>query len=372
MKLSLNFKPVLLGFLAVAMAGLPGMASAQEYEGRPVEAVATRMNKDLRDRVELRRSLTTNIDRVITTYRWETVQVPRTVCTTEPGDGNNNWNGFFNVPKAQKPAALAATVKGIGQSTAQKMVDGGFFHSKPRSWEEFKAEIMRAENAIGTGFSHEVLVTYGTENMRNLGYYSEQTCKIVYDTVNVRREYKQREHVRTVTSKFTIILEGSALLNGEREDFTISYDGFRDSLGVSSRYNQYTSSRQQAGDTVIYRLRANRLRVTPANSLVVNLENNGGRMSLNIADQAYDAEMGSQLGQTVLVASIYQSRFGFDKKVAVIEKVINLTNQFTRLDTTFAPVRGKDIYVTYSLRRVGSRYHNANPSPAQNSNKIRF
>jgi hypothetical protein len=362
-----------ISMAALALLALPTLALADGYEGRPVRSHTDRHGKDLRSHVTFKGDVTTAIDRVDTRYEWVNEPTPVVHCTTEPGEGRGDWKGFYNAPKSEKPSRLAAAIQGVGIRTAERLVADGYFHRKPRSWSEFSSVIVAADRQYRTGFSREVLVTYGQQNARNLGYYAEESCQIVLENQLVLKAVEYRTFYKNVTKTFVIDVLNSALLKAESERFTIAFDGFNDRLDVSSSYNRYSVERYESGNTVTYRLSGQRLAVTPGNSLSVNAVNSGGQLKLQVTDNAFDAEMAGELGDAILVVEIYQHRaLWADKKIASSEFRLNRDSATTEIQTGVRAEGRKQAYAKYSIKRVGSRYHGQGVSSSKESNRAQF
>lgn len=75
------------------------------------------------------------------------------------------WNCYWNVKNVDKEAILASKIRGVGATTAHKMVEAGAFNSKPRTWEEFKAEIKRLSSKPGLNDLYDNVVgKFGSSN----------------------------------------------------------------------------------------------------------------------------------------------------------------------------------------------------------------
>ena len=79
------------------------------------------------------------------------------------------WMCYWNVRNAEKETILATVIRGVGASTARKMVQAGAFNSKPRDWESFKAEIKRLSQQPGlSNLYNDVVAKYGSDNKNKL------------------------------------------------------------------------------------------------------------------------------------------------------------------------------------------------------------
>lgn len=140
------------------------------------------------------------------------------------------WNAFYSARKEEKAARLAEAIKGIGQKTAEKLLAGNYFSSKPRSWDDFKAVINQAKSngTIDDQIRTLVLSTYRNENMQNLGYNPSSCTTTAYDCseiIVIRDGYYQPQtceryddtvvDAKSVNYQFQV--EGAVLLPGEKD-----------------------------------------------------------------------------------------------------------------------------------------------------------
>ena len=219
--------------------------------------------------------------------RNETIETVSTVCDNVEGNGKEgNWNGFYTVSASEKAAALRASIKGVGAKISPLLVPY-FEAGKPHSWSEFSSLIQRAESELSSqgklnaGWSNQVLNTFASENMSNLGYGSSQNCrKVVTETPN-----NSRTQVGELTALVKVKISNISLLPGESESMTIAYDGKAVSVSASSSFNQisarvnYNEYANHYDTTATASIAGTaRLQVTPAN-LVDNsrssISNNG-------------------------------------------------------------------------------------------------
>src|SRR5690606_10447683 len=116
-------------------------------------------------------------------------------CEETQGDGRRgDWKGFYD-QAGNKASQLAAAIKGVGPATAPHLVPF-FQRGKPRSWRQFADLINSAANdmersaGINRGWTNNVLKQHKADNIQNLGYASDETCKI---TGYTEERYQQRE-----------------------------------------------------------------------------------------------------------------------------------------------------------------------------------
>lgn len=157
------------------------------------------------------------------TVGWTQVSQPVLVCsgTSVEGSGKSHlWNAFYGAPKSQKPKALADAIVGIGEPTARKMIDAGYFASKPRSWNQFSQVIRQArgQGIINETVEYQVLYKYRADNLNNLGYETSvgSSCVTVVET------YSQPvQELRTVTEMQWMDIPHKDLINQEVKAFRV-------------------------------------------------------------------------------------------------------------------------------------------------------
>lgn len=185
------------------------------------------------------------------------VEVRQGTCydvTCAGGAGSSpNWDAFYSAKKAEKATKLANAIKGVGKTSAEALVANGFFSSKPRSWDSFKAEIKSAgaRGVISEQVTSMVLNTYRVDNMANLGYSANSCQKTAYacNEVVVIREggyvpqtcYDNVEQVvEQKAMNYTFNVQNSILLPSETESITVSVSPEPlDSAITASYYNTY-------------------------------------------------------------------------------------------------------------------------------------
>jgi hypothetical protein len=328
----------------------------------------TRSGKDLDGNAEWNTEIQARIDRVIKHLAWVNVQVPTEVCDTVGNEGKGSsplWDRFYSARKDQKAAALADAVKGIGESTAKKLVEDGYFDSKPRSWAAFKDVIRAADRDYKTGFSNEVLNTFGNENIKALGYYdsSRLDCRIVFVNEQVLREVETTKPHSFPKKAFNIKVEGAPLINGENEEFTLNYNGIDDSLQAPTQYNSYQVSRNEQGGVVNYTLKGNRKQISPQNSLAVTPRSKNGKLVFDVVDSAFDPALGTQMGKTVIHYKVQKDKFGpFNSNLGKGAKTLSTSSTDSTVDTGISVKPGTNLRIEYSLQRTGSTFFNSNKS----------
>ena len=320
------------------------------------------------ERAELSGEITSQLYHVETIYRRKSVAVTDLVCREEGGNGKGNWYGFFNVPKSEKANSLAKAIKGVGQATAPQLVP--YFNSKPRSWGQFKSVISNADRSIGNGLYYRVVVQYGQDNMRNLGYYSETNChyETHYETIIVPEEVKTP--FRQSRRSYSISIQDGDLLSTEKERFDVQFDGFDAQLVINSQYNRYSINKSERGSHVHFEVVGARQQVRPENSLNVMPYFDGDEYVLKIIDGLNNSETRNLLGTTVVEIVVHR-----DKKWNPIDEKFKLERELSASGETIVRTgvtkNGRKIFAKYSLKRVGSRFFNQKDSQTNKTSKLR-
>jgi hypothetical protein len=284
-----------------------------------------------------------------------------------PGNGKDgDWHGFFNVPKEEKAEALAASIKGIGVATAERIVRANkYFKSKPKSWGEFKAEIRRIGDELNVPVVENVLgnSANASANMANLDYRSKEgECREIWED----QTFITWEEVRSLDKSFSrnieINVQGAPLLQGETEEF-----GARMSMGDDGElvvsvtppdyYNGYTkTSKNEDLSTTSYRFQGTRHQVAPPSSLVqVAPQEKNGKLHFRVVNT-----------NTVAGGTITVNLSSSEKKLF---KSNTQKNSFTleegKTEGSFDTGRdssGKKVVYNYNFQVTGSPYYSSSPS----------
>lgn len=123
----------------------------------------------------------------------------RYICTSGADKQSPFWDRFFRVKnRTDKIAALGEAIKGIGEKSAEALVERKYFSRKPASWAEFEREIERAEkNGVITGsVAQAVLQKYKADNLSALGYEPSSCTLEPYSCVRYGERLEQVPVVR--------------------------------------------------------------------------------------------------------------------------------------------------------------------------------
>lgn len=348
---------------ASAMGALQGVYSGDETS-------RTLVRKPGQDSMTV--EMETQVYRVFTTIELVLETYEDIECRETRGEGRGDWHGLFSAPKREKAARLAQSVKGVGEATAQCILDSGAFSSKPRSWSAFKSRMKQADETCGKGTYYRVVVQYGRENAANLGYYSDQDCQAVQRQELVLRpvEHREPDHVARVAVRVRI--HNAPLLPSESESINISFDGVNVTVNPSSRYNRFQVARTGDHD---YVLEGQRQRVSPNNTLAVEILARGMGKVLRLTDTDFTPTIGmdSAHAQTFAKIKIRQKgdwkRAWIDKTVAETSIPLNGGSSSTDLEQMLGSSvpKGEKYYLEYSLQRMNSRLSNDSASGAKDT-----
>lgn len=320
-------------------------------------------------------------------HEWDEVYTVRVKVADErdvvvEADGTHgDWKGFFNVsgrknsngisPKAQ---ALADAIAGIGDAKAQKIIDAGYFSSKPRSWYEFSAVITSASNALGdSSIASECLYNADNayKNKVRLGYYAVRHLPAEY--ANQLRSEHHKEQVGARRRTITLNVGANKLLAGESETFTVYFDGESDRVSASSEYNLFNQNRYGSGSEVRYELNPSRkANITPPNTVEVKVRSEGGHIFLVATDTAFDPAIGkAEAGQATLHVDFYEKVVDEHKTPwETMHWQMPIKKATTDIDTTkiYNPHRlGKHVWVKYTITRAGGQYYGDEASEEKTS-----
>jgi hypothetical protein len=307
------------------------------------------------------------------------------------GDGGKspNWDAFYSAKKAEKASKLAAAIKGVGKTSADSLVAGGYFSSKPRTWEAFKTEVKKAAaaGAITEQVKTMVLSTYREDNMANLGYASgscQHTAYACNEVVVVREGgYVPQtcvENVEQVLDQkavfYTFKVQGATLLPTETETISVSLSGEpAESTVKSSYYNSYNAATVQNGNgTAVMMLQATgrkQVDLPVSGFQSVNLVANSANqatLQINVASSILPATASESLVvlytvRTCTIGFLGACGIGWDKTENYTSKLTNTVSSFT-VPATISGKKGVKMEVQVKVFKQNSMYHNANPVTA--------
>lgn len=351
--------------LVAVFLGLGAGPAGRHYEGTSVSKEVVRLpGQDLIRDIDLRSDIyeISYKTRTVLETHWELD------CDVEAGDGSHgDWHNYWSVPKYERPVRLAAAVKGIGLSSATRIVNSGiFFQKKPRSWNAFKMEIRRIDNTLGLYLYSEVIVKYGRDNARNLGYESDKTCQWVLIPELVTYADEVKTFVRTERRRINLRFEKGTLLSNESEKFEVRFDGFQIDITEHRVMNQY--ERLVSGDDYIFRAVKRTAVVPSADAVKAILLNEGGTLKLKVTDALYnEVRQLSRDSQVEITYKVVRSKYGPDNAEA--KGVMTMPASEVVVDLKTHPkwekslilrrqkklTHGQSYYVTLSVRRLNTQ-----------------
>lgn len=176
----------------------------------------------------------------------------RVICSDFESSLNSDWGGFFSTKNpTQKAKILAEQIKGIGQTTAERIVKYNLIEYRPRTWSAFSRVINYSydflkDKGFSYNFATSVLEQYGDENAKNLGYYNSNNCHSEPYTcqVPVEREIETFAYNMNKNLKVNVAPSSSSayLYSFEKEYFNIriSGEGNDASISQTTDYNNYS------------------------------------------------------------------------------------------------------------------------------------
>ncbi|MBN8536679.1 MAG: hypothetical protein J0M15_06475 [Deltaproteobacteria bacterium] len=309
-----------------------------------------------------------------------------TTCTGSAGK-SAAWDAFYSAKKEDKANRLAAAIKGVGKSSAESLLAQGFFHSKPRSWNEFKTEINRAasQGAITAQVATLVLSTYRSDNMANLGYSGGCTSTpYACDEVRVIREgyyvpqtcdNAMEQVIDTKPMSFQFEVKNAVLLPSEQEQLTFHLSGNLNEITLdSSNYNNYQFVVNPISNNAanIDVLGSGRKQVyLPGNAFqsvqLIPVDKKAATLQVSVSPNVLPVDATEQLMlsyevRTCAVGWLGTCGFGWDKKQTFNGSLTTTVTNFP-VSTDLAPgKKGLRMEVEVKIYKQNSIYHNATPA----------
>lgn len=316
------------------------------------------------------------------TVRWVLGSKDVLVCrdVTTGGAGQSLlWNAFYSAPKEQKATKLADAIAGVGVPTAKKLVAGGYFHSKPRSWQAFEDEIRRAKNAgtIDKQIEYEVLYNHRNKNMENLGYDTQTSGVCAYErqdyyypvpSIEYRDEWvtrmePRRDVISVENREYNVNISGSRLQTFESEMMILSFDHDSNQVTVGhTEFNNYSVSMD--GNSIVIRGVSRKNINLPsavfAGSAVLEKSGGSARFSTPINRQYLPKSGEGELVIRMVVRSCKKGSFGscavFGKdereEFNVVQTVTGQVHQHQ-----FPILNGRTYWISYYVNLVNSPWY---------------
>lgn len=358
--------------IAVATASLPALAGQPVLRAIP-KTIELKLGAQDNDQLkEIEADI--RINQIYTEYVKKQTTCSEVVCKDIDSDGSKgDWKNYFNVSKSLKPRALADAIKGIGETTAERIIDLGFFSKKPRSWYAFSNEILNAQRALNDAgynynFSDNVLGQYGYENAINLGYYVENACTTrkydCYTYVPVERE----EFYKYVPVRAKVIAHNMTLQSFESEKFYITLNHIAGEADIRvDGYNRYAAPeiiRTKANETSIELTATERIkRELPSEAVKATLARDSQGFALNVSIPAQyftteDAGAKNIIKYEVCKEHSFWKTCDKVVRAARATPLKNSLSQTIRLDKPeIAYESGKKYFVRWSITRSGSKFY---------------
>lgn len=319
------------------------------------------------------------------------VQIVQGTCydvSCQGGAGKSElWNAFFSARKEEKPARLAQAIKGVGQSSAEALVNGGYFNSKPKSWDAFKSVINQAaaSGAISQQVKTLVLSNFRNENMANLGYngggctsvpYTCEEVTIIQDGYYVSKTCDAPvEHViNTKQMNYQFNIQNAVLLPSEQESLSFNLTAIPSDATLSpSIYNKYTFQTQQVAENQVH---VNVMGVTrnqvalPSDAIqsVALIPVDGSSATLQVSVLPAILPVNEQ-EQLVISYEVKSCKMGFlpcgvvswDEKKTFTANIKDAVTSIPVASTLTGAKKGIKIDVEIKVYKQNSIYHNAKP-----------
>ncbi|MCM0605599.1 MAG: hypothetical protein KA715_05870 [Xanthomonadaceae bacterium] len=313
------------------------------------------------------------INQIYSEYVKKTTTCSKTVCEDIDNDGSKgDWKNFFSVSKSLKPRALASAIKGIGETTAERIIDLGYFTKKPRSWSAFSNEILNAQQGLNRAgynynFSTNVLEVYGYENAVNLGYYADTACHVEKYDCSYYVEVEREEFYKYVPVTAKVVAKNMVLQSFEKDTFYITLNDIPGDADITlNAHNRYTADVTPVKnhgnyETNIELIGTERIKGNlPYEAVNATLARDSKGMVLNISvDSKYFTKEDAGSKNIIKFDVCRSSWVGSCYEVVRSERVANLqnvTSQSIRLDDGQYSA-GRKYFVRYSVTRAGSRFY---------------
>lgn len=312
-------------------------------------------------------------------------------CTSDSSVSNPLWNAYFQAKKAEKAKVLSNAIKGVGEKSAAALVEHGYFHSKPKTWQAFKDELRTASDAgvIKKSVYTQATTQYGSDNLQALGY-TLASCRTVPRTdilyiegiVDVACEKTRIEsHRKIIQSNFQkleINVVNPVLQPFEKDTISFSVEGKGELTASGEGYNRYELKREVNDKTTVLTLTGvERLKVNlPSEALTkADLQPRGDKLEFSIdVDHKYipkSAEADQLVVQYVVMSCKRNfmglcAVFGSDERASETKyAVIKSSNTKLPVDVEYK----RRYWIKYSIQRRNSIFYNDRLLPFQETQK---
>lgn len=228
---------------------------------------------------------------VTTRYVLKEVPYQEYICDKESTSAGN-WHEFYHIPPHSKPQALSAAIAGLDLETARLIVNArqNYFGSKPKTWNKFKNIIRRIEaDFYKIGLYYDIVGKNGDLNIQNLGYpISAFGCDWEERAVKAQVPEEDKKLIKTFPKEVRVEFKNSILLKGEKEAFTVTWDGDVLDVLIVRPYNKYLKV-IKTDEGLITLESTGREPVAPLSSdFSYSLTKESDRLYLNVRDSRYE------------------------------------------------------------------------------------
>jgi ribosomal protein S13 len=356
-------------FLVLALVSLQALAQRTET-GRDSKTIAVTENS---------RDFNLNFRVPVYRYDYRTQVVPstcyRTECDSSPGNGSQgDWKGFFNVPKEQKASALASAIKGIGKSTAEKIVNNNLLTHKPDNWNLFVSEMNKIEkrlNGLGyqSTFAREVVEVYGYENRINLGYGSAESCRKEPYTCYITQTVEVQTRLTDISRQLRVSINNQVLQSFEQDDVTITVGNDNNDVLVSSNgNNNYVGTIFNRGSAL--ELNATRVkRAFPVKEVSVTAYRTDKQLTVisAVPQKFFTEDVGAAFRMDIEIC-----KAGFLNIGCKSLGIFPVENAGANVTKSFNITTTGNIFARVRYTKIGSQYYGSTPSEFVTTNKIKF
>lgn len=352
---------------------MTGMANAQRYEiGNAVNTVKLN-SSNINDSFVLEGKVAIPVYTIESYYDVENRTCTRVECEEREVNENPTWNGFFtSTNNAEKAKILSDMVKGIGISTAEKIVAYNLIKYRPTSWSSFVNLVNYLENELlkrgyQNKFAKEVIELYGFDNAKSLGYFLDTFCRDISYSCQITVLKEKKVFAYNINKNISINYSGKGsnthLYPFEAEEITITTEGSGESKVLNKTgFNNYTSEVQllDQGAKILVNIQAVSRNVIQAPSGMFNVSTQFNTTGAELKISTLGTYV-SFLGQANNVEVTYQvcAQKGRSWSKSACKSPVNsgsfkLTETDKGLNIPFSYSSGAKYYVVYSVNLISS------------------
>jgi len=287
------------------------------------------------------------------------------------------WNMYWNSDRASymnsARASYLSSALGIDSSDAEKIVNSGFFHTRPRSWQQFVDDVMKVQNDLHIGIARKLLVENYYDTRNRLGFYNADFCREEGSReLSWTEDQTHTTFINNRTRNYEVRISGAPLLGSptappEQETVQVCFGGkgkdVSENVSVSSRYNNYGPAQlvSKEGGTRVYNVQGRRIQI-PSDLSQVAVKSwtdpKTREIWYAVTDNNYDPDRGKFYVnvQTTEKKHWYSTSYTSEGNVTV-----PITGQTTWVDSGAKAESGKAFSAVYRVgANVGNPYYDAN------------